>query len=274
MTDKQIIIDGVDVSGCCQYMPRYMEDYDIDTLNYCRYHFKPCKDVDVKYCYYKQLKRKEQECEELHSRTASIIYSLTGGRLSYSTYTLEGCEQAYHDQLEIDVERATKELEEKLKAKEQECNKLYIQLKSDEKYHKEEENTLRKIIKNKEKRNIELYKENNKLKQTLTEIKEIAEPFCNACQEFEPEKMGRNCMYCNYGKILQKSVNIKESIMRKLDKIEVANMLFKVPLTRKEAYDIIHKPTKKSSKELRKYVLEVFINGCKALLETPNTELI
>ena len=65
MSQKQIIIDGVDVSGCCQYMPRYMEDYDIDTLDYCRYHFKPCKDVDVKYCHYKQLKRKEQECEEL-----------------------------------------------------------------------------------------------------------------------------------------------------------------------------------------------------------------
>ena len=62
-----------------------------------------------------------------------------------------------------------------LKCKEQECNKLYIQLKSDEEYHKEEENTLRKIIKNKEKRNIELYKENNKLQQTLTGIKEIAE---------------------------------------------------------------------------------------------------
>ena len=65
MTDKQIIIDGVDVSGCCKYMPRYMEDYDIDTFDYCRHHFKPCKDVDVKYCYYKQLKRKEQECKEL-----------------------------------------------------------------------------------------------------------------------------------------------------------------------------------------------------------------
>lgn len=61
MPDKEIIVDGVDVSACYQYMPRYMEDYDIDTLNYCRYHFKPCKDVDVKYCYYKQLKRKEQE---------------------------------------------------------------------------------------------------------------------------------------------------------------------------------------------------------------------
>ena len=60
-----------------------------------------------------------------------------------------------------------------LERKEQECNKLYIQLKADEEYHKEEENTLRKIIKNKEERNIELYKENNKLKQTLIEIKEI-----------------------------------------------------------------------------------------------------
>ena len=41
-------------------------------------------------------------------------------------------------------------------------------------------------------------------KQTLVDIKEIAEPFCNACQEHEPEKRGRDCMYCNYGKILQK----------------------------------------------------------------------
>lgn len=41
-------------------------------------------------------------------------------------------------------------------------------------------------------------------KQTLVDIKEIAELFCNACQEHEPEKSGRDCMYCNYGKILQK----------------------------------------------------------------------
>ena len=68
-----------------------------------------------------------------------------------------------------------KDLQEQLKRKEQECNKLYIQLKADEEYHKEEENTLRKIIKNKEERSIELYKENNKLKQTLIRIKEIAE---------------------------------------------------------------------------------------------------
>ena len=63
MTDKQMIIDGVDVSGC--------EYYNKDD--------KTCREVNGKYetdicdfdkcensnCYYKQLKRKEQECEEL-----------------------------------------------------------------------------------------------------------------------------------------------------------------------------------------------------------------
>ena len=46
-------------------------------------------------------------------------------------------------------------------------------------------------------------KEIGKLKRTLKEIKEIVEPFCYGCQEFEPEKRGINCIYCNYGKILQ-----------------------------------------------------------------------
>ena len=112
MTDKQIIIDGIDVSECIYYennMCTATKD-DYGDCSLC------CQDYDMNDCYYKQLKLKEQE-----------------------------------------------------------CNKLYIQLKADEEYHKEEENTLRKIIKNKEERNIELYKENNKLKQTLTEIKGIAE---------------------------------------------------------------------------------------------------
>lgn len=73
---------------------------------------------------YLNKKAKEQECEELHSRTASIIYNLTGGRLSYSTYTLEGCADAYQDQLKMDVERATKDLEEENETLKQEVNTL------------------------------------------------------------------------------------------------------------------------------------------------------
>lgn len=40
-------------------------------------------------------------------------------------------------------------------------------------------------------------------RKALAEIKEIAGLFCNACQEFEPEKKGSNCMFCNHGNILQ-----------------------------------------------------------------------
>ena len=50
---------------------------------------------------------------------------------------------------------------------------------------------------------------NKKLEQVLAEIKDIAEQFCNACQEFEPEKRGNNCIYCNYGKILRKISKVK-----------------------------------------------------------------
>ena len=92
-----------------------------------------------------------------------------------------------------------KELLGKLALKEQECEKLYIQLKTDEEYHKEEGNTLRKIIKNKEERNIELYKENKKYKQTLTEIKD----------------------YCN--KYPQNSIGFKKYILQKISECEVNN---------------------------------------------------
>lgn len=99
-----------------------------------------------------ELQAKEKECEELHGRTASIIYSLTGGRLSYSTYTLEGCEDAYRDQLRIDVERATKELEKEndilksenftfkefIKTQEDEMDKLKQALDEIEKYCKKQ----------------------------------------------------------------------------------------------------------------------------------------
>lgn len=56
MTDKQIIIDGVDVSGC-EFATKAETVWD----EHCRlYDYNYCIGKD---CYYKQLKRKEQECE-------------------------------------------------------------------------------------------------------------------------------------------------------------------------------------------------------------------
>ena len=59
MTDKQIIIDGIDVTGCEYYCERYCKQVvDEDGC----YVFLCAED---KNCHYKKWQRKEQECEEL-----------------------------------------------------------------------------------------------------------------------------------------------------------------------------------------------------------------
>ena len=80
MTDKEIIIDGVDVSGCC---------YAILPKNQCPAKIMPyaketsciaCKEHNTKLnfcknnpnCYFKQLQRKTAECEELKKEKAEI----------------------------------------------------------------------------------------------------------------------------------------------------------------------------------------------------------
>ena len=63
MIDKQIIIDGVDVSGCEWFGQIDLDINVICTSNSPKKCNAYCKDIPN--CYYKQLKRKEQECEEL-----------------------------------------------------------------------------------------------------------------------------------------------------------------------------------------------------------------
>ena len=67
MTDKQIIIDGVDVSSCKFYNAddkTCREENSKYPIDICE--FAKCEGCN---CYYKQLKRKEQECEELKNRS-------------------------------------------------------------------------------------------------------------------------------------------------------------------------------------------------------------
>ena len=66
MTDKEMIIDGVDVSGCehCVKMTKYRCIIQRDVYKYL------CEENPN--CYYKQLKRKEQECEELKEKIKKI----------------------------------------------------------------------------------------------------------------------------------------------------------------------------------------------------------
>lgn len=69
MTDKEkIIIDGVDVSECFKYTKGF-EEFDCGE-NYSKFHYRFCSENPN--CFYKQLKRKEQECEELIKEKAEI----------------------------------------------------------------------------------------------------------------------------------------------------------------------------------------------------------
>ena len=56
MTDKKIIIDGVDVNECAYF------DYENEGTRECDAYGNEC---EANNCYFKQFKRKEQECNEL-----------------------------------------------------------------------------------------------------------------------------------------------------------------------------------------------------------------
>ena len=95
------------------------------------------------------------------------------------------------------IYRIANELQEQLKRKEQECEELKAKIKYMKEYIKTVENA----------RN-ELEKENNKLKQTLTEIKEITKNMNNECfyDDFDCKDcdMKNGCTYQGKIKILQK----------------------------------------------------------------------
>lgn len=84
MTDKQIIIDDVDVSKCI-YFQQEDDGYTCGAEE-CNGAIVACRACDN--CYYKQLKRKEQECEELRE-------TIKKGRCPH--YVLGECSQKHHN---------------------------------------------------------------------------------------------------------------------------------------------------------------------------------
>ena len=72
----QIIIDGVDVSGCLFYQSNFEEDYDVRIKHFCSNWHNSCESSNNSNCYFKQLARKTQELycakNEIHSKTEYI----------------------------------------------------------------------------------------------------------------------------------------------------------------------------------------------------------
>lgn len=191
MTDKQIIIDGIDVHECACII----EDYYYQQANNLTNGYKHIKNVcelgesgsehynlfckDNPSCYFKQLKRKEKACKEWKEEYRAKVEELN-------------------------------ELEEKLLRKEQECEELKTIIQR----HDNDNNALLKEVEDK------LCEYYRRYKECLIEIKEIAENMNNECfyDDFECKDcdMKNGCTYFNKNKILQKISEYKGEYNEKI----------------------------------------------------------
>lgn len=159
MTDKQIIIDGVDVSRCGHYDAN--ADKESYFLHDCKKEHAPCWSCSsMPNCLYKKWQRKEQECEELKENLPNAITRLMGelDQLKAENNELKAMfkDLSYENQkFSYQIEEQTKQLEP-----------------FKDEYFKGLDNV---VIAELAKKSIRITAENSKLKQTLAEIKEIAE---------------------------------------------------------------------------------------------------
>ena len=173
MTDKNII-DEVNVSRCKYFNNGWcLLSESCDVIKY-----KSCGDMTLADCYYRNWQRKEQEVQ-----------------------------QAMDNYVQLDLKRVKEynELVDLYKAKEQECEELKKEIAFGN------NGTLSDKIRAEVFK--ELNNENDQLKQTLTEIKDIAENMNEECfyDDFDCMNcdMQNGCTYFNKKQILQKSVNVR-----------------------------------------------------------------
>ena len=117
--DKEIIIDGVNVAECCYYEDRYDTGKWCDVT--CTEESAPAfRCENIKDCYFKQLKRLEQENEELKSRNENL-------KLNLATYDLPEIKKVLTDwrtgELDIKFKKLQKE-NEKLKQENRELEQI------------------------------------------------------------------------------------------------------------------------------------------------------
>ena len=148
MTDKQMIIDGVDVSGCPYY---------IDSKGSCSSQDCECIKCIHNVCFYKDYKAKEQECKELkNERTVDFVKQLAQLKAENDGLKTMLKDLSYENQkFCYQIKEQTKQLEP-----------------FKDEYFKGLDNiAIAKLAK----KSIRITAENSKLEQTLTEIKEIVE---------------------------------------------------------------------------------------------------
>ena len=181
MTDKQIIIDEVDISGCEFYWREKELCNNGNLTSYCQ---------ENKDCLYKKYKRKEQENERLKSELQVKELELIMAKADLC----RGC-QYKND----------------YKAKEQECEEL-------KRLIAKQKNAKIQLSKLKDKQ----YKEFCDMKQTLIEIKEIAEGmhdlWINKTPYTDIDNLVEHLLNCELNRIRYKLDEIGECEVEDTDK--------------------------------------------------------
>ena len=206
MTDKQIIIDGVDVSGCVFYGFSNLNNHLCGSKEFSKIDCTYCNNNHN--CYYKQLKRKEQECENGIKRIKDLEERIINHSDTIEEYCnklakkQQECEKLSFDNFDLKdqltdlkfkyktTSEVAKSFEQKLQAERKQLDQLKAE--NEELKHKifryeellkhtalaqntytaEDVKTIASGIKFIG--NSLIADENNKLHKTLTEIKEIA----------------------------------------------------------------------------------------------------
>lgn len=91
MTDKEVIIDCLDVSKCRWHTNLVIDCLEIPT--------QPCKCTNDKNCYYKQLKRKEQALDKLIPILEIYATSTIGEKQVDGTYKFVCSTNKFGDEL-------------------------------------------------------------------------------------------------------------------------------------------------------------------------------
>ena len=198
MTDKQMIIDDVDVSKC-----NYFNNTDKSYCEECCSEFGCAICNDRPNCYYKQLARKEEECEEL-KEDREHWKSNFNGKVSAIEELLKQL-----DQLKAENEELKTMLKDLSYENQKFCYQIEEQTKQLEPFKDEYFKGLDNVvIAELAKKSIRITAENSKLEQTLTEIKKITKNMNNECfySDFDCKDcdMKNGCTYQGEIKILQK----------------------------------------------------------------------
>ena len=201
MTDKQIIIDGVDVSWCKHYKHNDKNSGWSSCTSKDEEHIHAVNPLccENKDCLYKQLKRIEQECEELKKQ-------LERKEENYQKLLNKSNKYIHNlvDENVQDISNLARQLEQ-LKAE----NETYKKMLEDEDVRlalNEIRTGERKLWFNKAER----------LKQALAEIKEIAEIEIE-CKTYEIENDCFNETRC---KALNEHIDFIKQILQKISEVE------------------------------------------------------